>query len=59
MPDDLKRRGPEDPQKINIHQSWELENWSRELGISKSRLEAAVMIAGPMVTDVKKFLGIK
>lgn len=59
MPDDLKRKVPEDPRKINIDQGWEIEYWSKELGVSKLELEAAVTIAGHWVTDVKRFLGKK
>lgn len=58
MTDNLNRRGPEDPDKINVHQSWELDTWSKTLGISKEKLISAVNAVGPMVKDVKKHLGL-
>ncbi len=57
MPDDITRRQPEDPQRININQDWELEYWSKRLGCTKAELIAAVQKVGPMVEDVKKELG--
>lgn len=57
MPDDVTRRQPEDPQRINISQEWELDYWSRRLGCTKEELIAAVKKVGPMVSDVKKKLG--
>ncbi len=57
MPDDVTRRQPEDPQRINIKQDWEVGYWSVKLGCSKAELIAAVKKVGPMVEDVKKELG--
>ena len=56
MPDDVTRRQPEDPQRININQDWELDYWSKRLGCTKAELIAAVKKVGPMVEDVKKEL---
>ena len=56
MPDDLKRRQPEDPQRININQDWEVDYWSKKLGCTKAELIAAVQKVGTMVEDVKKEL---
>jgi hypothetical protein len=57
MPDDITRRQPEDPQRINIEQDWEVSYWSEKLGCTKAELIAAVQKVGPMVEDVKKELG--
>lgn len=57
MPDNTRIRQPEDPTKINVNQQWELEYWSKELGINVETLKAAVKICGPMVKDVRKCLG--
>lgn len=54
--DNLKRRVPEDPQKININQSWEVEYWTKELHISEKKLRALVAKVGVNVADVKKEL---
>lgn len=56
MADDLNRRAPEDPKKINIDQTWEVSYWTSELGISESKLREAVQAVGPMVVDVKDWL---
>jgi hypothetical protein len=56
MPDNLNLRGPEDPQKININQSWEVQYWTKKLGVSESKLRMAVSNAGPMVVNVKNWL---
>lgn len=58
MTDDLSRKGPEDPNKINVNQSWELNYWSTELGVSKEMLRIAVSAVGPLVLDVKRYLGL-
>ena len=54
--DNLKRRVPEDPQKININQSWEVEYWTKVLHISEKKLRALVAKVGVNVADVKKEL---
>jgi hypothetical protein len=56
MPDNLKRRGPEDPNKINVNQDWEIKYWCEELNVSRAKLIRAVEKVGPMVKDVKAYL---
>ena len=56
MPDDLKRRHPEDPHRINIRQEWEVGYWSDKLRCTRKQLTNAVDEVGPMVRDVKKHL---
>lgn len=58
MADDLKDKGPTDRTRINIHESWELEYWSKHLGVSKEKIISAVKSVGVMVTDVKRHLGV-
>ena len=54
--DNLNRRVPEDPQKININQSWEVEYWTKKLQISEKKLRVLVAKVGVNVDDVKKEL---
>lgn len=54
--DNLNRRVPEDPQKININQSWEVEYWTKKLHISEKKLRALVAKVEVNVADVKKEL---
>lgn len=56
MSDNLKRKKPEDPTKINVNQTWEVQYWTEELGITETRLKAAVKSAGVLVADVKAWL---
>jgi hypothetical protein len=56
MPDNLSRRGPEDPKKININQKHERDYWTEELGISELELSLTVIEVGPLVADVKAWL---
>ena len=56
MADDLTRRRPEDTQKININQRWELDFWSKKLGVPEERLEQVVKIVGPSVAKVQEYL---
>lgn len=58
MADDLKRKAPEDPTKINVNQAWELDYWANKFGVTTQRLIAAVKAVGPMVSDVKRYLGV-
>ncbi len=58
MVDDLKRKTPEDPTKINVNQPWELDYWANKLGVTTQRLIAAVKAVGPMVAAIKRYLGV-
>lgn len=57
MSDDLKRKCPEDPTKINVNQSWELKYWAEKLNVSEIRIKTAVSEIGIEVENVKKYLG--
>jgi hypothetical protein len=54
--DDLHIKRPEDPTKINIHEDWELNYWSRELHITKDELIEIVKKVGVSISDVKEEL---
>ncbi len=56
MSDDKTKRGPADAARVNVHESWEVEYWTKKFGCTKSQLEAAVKKVGPMVKDVEKYL---
>jgi hypothetical protein len=56
MADDLKRRRPEDPTKINKNQDWEIKYWTQELGVSEPKLRSAIQAVGPLVKNVKQYL---
>lgn len=57
MADNLKERGPQDRSRINVNESWELQYWTRELGVSEEQLRTAVKAAGTSAEAVRKHLG--
>ncbi|MGB9991575.1 DUF3606 domain-containing protein [Pseudoduganella rhizocola] len=57
MSDNLQNRGPQDRSRINVNEEWEVAYWTKELGLSKAELEAAVKAAGPSVSAVRQHLG--
>jgi hypothetical protein len=56
MADDLSKRGPRDRDRINVHEQWEANYWSKKFGVSKEQLAEAVQKVGVMVKDVEKHL---
>jgi hypothetical protein len=38
MADDKTKRGPSDRSRINIHEAYEVEHWSKELDVSPEHL---------------------
>jgi hypothetical protein len=54
--DDLKKRGPQDRSKINMHEDYEVGYWTKELGVSKEKLQKAVDKVGNSAAAVRKEL---
>ncbi|HET6941452.1 MAG TPA: DUF3606 domain-containing protein [Sphingomicrobium sp.] len=54
MADNLKKRGPADAKRINVHEFWERRYWTKKLGCNEPELRAAVKAVGVMAADVKK-----
>lgn len=57
MADDLTRRRPEDPTKINVHEKWEVEYWCKKWGITPEQLKKAVDTVGVQTKKVAEHLG--
>lgn len=57
MADDTSKRGPQDASKINIHESWEVQYWTKKFDVTAEKLEEAVKAVGPGVEKVSKYLG--
>ena len=53
--DDLKKRGS-DRSKINMHEDNEVGYWTKELGVSKEKLQKAVDKVGNPAAAVRKEL---
>ena len=56
MADDKSNKGKADRDRINVHEDYELRDWSESLGVSPEQLGAAVAAVGPMAKDVKTYL---
>jgi len=56
MADDLSNRGPRDRDRVNVHEEWEANYWSKKFGVSKDKLKEAVQKVGVMAKDVEKYL---
>lgn len=60
MSDNKKRKGPEDPKRININQPWERGYWCGKLDCTPKELRAAVTLAlmsgAPMTAKVMRIL---
>jgi len=57
MPDDKTIREPEDKARINIHEPYELNWWSKHFGVTKQQLIDAVAKVGTSAAKVKEYLG--
>jgi hypothetical protein len=57
MPDDTRKAGQADRIRINVHEDYELRDWSRKLGVTRWEVKAAVKKVGPMARDVARALG--
>ena len=57
MSDDKSKTGKPDDSKINVHQKYELDYWTKALGVTPAKLVEVVKKVGPQVKDVKKELG--
>jgi hypothetical protein len=58
MADDKTKTGKPDDSRINIHQPYELYDWSKRLNVTPDQLTQTVRKVGPMVDDVKRDLGL-
>lgn len=59
MADDKSDRGPADRARVNVHEDYEVQYWSKKFGVSADQLRAAVEKVGPMAADVEKQLAKK
>ncbi len=57
MSDDKKNTGSPDRDRINVNEDYELQYWTKALGVSADELRAAVTTVGPTAAAVRKHLG--
>ncbi|WP_296949435.1 DUF3606 domain-containing protein [uncultured Massilia sp.] len=56
MSDDLHDRGPQDRSRINLSERWEVQYWTKALGVTPEQLEQAVKAAGSSADAVRQHL---
>ena len=56
MADDRTNRGPQDRNRINLSEDYEVLYWSDKFGVSPEELRAAVQKVGPSATAVEQEL---
>lgn len=57
MPDNLNVPVPKEREQINVNQPYDLRDWAIYFSVSQEKIKAAVLIVGPDVEDVKRYLG--
>ncbi len=53
MPDDPEKRRPQDANRINIHEEWEVRYWSKKFGVSHEELKELVHRYGSSVEKIR------
>ncbi len=56
MPDDPEIKGPQDQKRINIQEPYEVQYWTRVLGVSRDQLRIAVEAVGTSAEKVREYL---
>ena len=56
MADDPKHRGGSDRRRIDIHQDYELRDWSKKFGVTPDELKKAVEAVGDQADEVEQHL---
>jgi len=54
MAADKTKRGQQDRLKINVHEDYELDYWTKKLGVSRDKLRQVVAKVGPSAADVER-----
>lgn len=57
MSDDKTKSGSPDRDRINVNEDYELQYWTKALGVSADQLRDAVKAVGPTATAVRQHLG--
>ena len=57
MSDDKAKTGAPDRDRINVNEDYELQYWTKALGVSADELRQAVRAAGTSAEAVRRHLG--
>jgi hypothetical protein len=56
MADDKTKPGGQDRTRINVHEDYELRDWSKKFGVTPEQLKVAVKAVGTNADAVEKHL---
>ncbi|AEG94024.1 DUF3606 domain-containing protein [Ramlibacter tataouinensis] len=56
MSDDRSKSQGQDRERINVHQDYEVQDWSRSLGVTPEKLREAVAAVGDRADKVREYL---
>lgn len=56
MSDDKTKSHGQDRERINVHEDYELRDWSKSLGVSPDELKKAVAAVGDRAEKVSEYL---
>ncbi len=56
MVDDRSKKGPQDRNRINLSEDYEVRYWSEKFGVTPERLREAVQKVGSSAADVENEL---
>jgi len=56
MSDSKQQTGGQDRERINVHQDYELRDWSKKYGVTPDELKKAVAKVGDRARDVEAHL---
>jgi hypothetical protein len=56
MADDKTKVGGQDRARINMNEDYEVQDWTKSLGVSKEQLAEAVKAVGDRADDVREYL---
>ncbi len=58
MPDDLTKTRPQDSQRINLSQDYEIRYWCKKFRCTEKELRDAVSLVGDSATAVQTYLSL-
>lgn len=56
MSDDRTKAHGQDRERINVHEDYELRDWSKSMGVSQEELKKAVAAVGDRAEKVREYL---
>ncbi len=56
MSDDKTKTGGQDRERINVHEDYELRDWSKSLSVTPEKLKEAVQAVGDRAEKVREYL---